>query len=487
LQSSHSDSGLTDSGLFDALIAGSGPNGLAAAIRLAQAGLRVEVREAEARWGGGLRSAELTLPGFVHDVCSAVHPLAAASPYFQSLPLAAHGLEWVHSPAVVAHPFDDGTAAVLWRSLEETARGLGADARAYENLFAPFVRAGDAFYRDALAPLRMPRHPLLLARFGRHALSTADRLARATFKTPQARALFAGVCAHSNLPLTQGPSSAVGMMLTVAGHTHGWPFPRGGAQQFADALVSLFQSLGGSVRTSAPVRKMSDLAGFRLALLDLSPRALLELDASSSTSAPRLKPGYRKALERFRYGSAVFKMDWALSGPIPWRAEGCRLAATVHLGGSLEEMVASEQSVAEGRSPESPYVLLTQPSLFDPTRAPNGKHTAWAYCHVPLGSEADMSAAIEAQVERFAPGFRSLILKTSALGPRALELRNANLIGGSISGGAPDWGQLLTRPVPKLNPYRTPLPGVFLCSASTPPGSGVHGMCGFHAAESALR
>ena len=464
----------------DAIVVGSGPNGLAAAIVLARAGLSVGLLEAEETVGGGCRSAELTLPGFVHDVCAAVHPLAAVSPFMRSVPLERHGVEWVHSPAALAHPFDDGTAALLLRSLDETAAGLGGDAGRYRRLMAPLVERAGPLLEELLAPIRLPRNPGTMARFSARAVLPATVLARQTFRGPKPRGLFAGLAAHSMLPLTRVPSAAFGLVLGVLAHSVGWPFARGGSQRIADGLAAYVKSLGGEVATGRRVAALAELGALRPALFDVSPRSLLAIAGGAFPS------GYRRRLERFRYGPGVFKLDWALDGPIPWRAAECATAATVHLGATLEEIVASEREPWSGGIPERPFVLLAQQTLFDPSRAPEGKHTAWAYCHVANGSGVDMTERIEAQVERFAPGFRELVIRRSAMGPVEMEAHNANYVGGDINGGAADLRQALARPALRASPYASPLPGVFLCSASTPPGGGVHGMCGFHAAGAAL-
>jgi len=461
-------------------VVGSGPNGLAAAITLAQAGLATVLREAQATVGGGLRSAELTLPGFTHDVCSAVHPLAATSPFFRTLPLADFGLEWIHPPAPLAHPLDDGSAALLERSLDATAESLGPGGPDWRRLHAGFVRVWDDLSQDVLAPpLRFPHHPFMMARFGLQGLRSATGLAR-TLRGARARALFAGNAAHSFLPLEEPGTAAFGLMLSVMGHAVGWPIPRGGSQRVADALAAYFRSLGGVIETSAPVLHLDELQPARLVLLDLSPRQLLTI------AGDKWPNRYRRALQRYRFGAAAFKLDWALDGPIPWTAPECARTATLHLCGTLEEVAASEAAHNCGVVHDRPFVLLAQPTLFDGTRAPDGKHTAWAYCHVPNGHSEDVSARIERQVERFAPGFRERILARSVLTPADLERRNANLIGGDISGGMMDLRQVFARPVARATPYRTPLRGVYLCSASTPPGGGVHGMCGHHAAKAAL-
>ncbi len=459
------------------MVVGSGPNGLAAALVLAAAGRSVLVLEAAEQPGGGLRSAELTLPGFTHDVCSAIHPLALASPYLRTLPLERHGLEWVHPPAPLAHPFDDGTAAVLERSVETTGTTLGDDADAWRRLFDPLVRGADALLGDILGPLRFPRAPLALLALAPRALLPAATVARRSFGGERARALFAGIAAHSMLPLTASPSAAFGLVLALLGHAVGWPFPRGGAQRLTSALVGRLRSLGGELQTGVAVRSLAELPSARAVLLDVAPRGLLAL------AADRLPPRYRRQLRRFRHGPGVFKVDFALDGPIPWAAPECARAGTLHLGGTVAEIAASEAAPRRGR----PFVLLAQHSLFDHTRAPDGMHTAWAYCHVANGSKADATAAIEAQIERFAPGFRKRIIARSVRSPGDLARENANYVGGDIGGGRPDLRQLWTRPALRLNPYRTPLRGVYLCSSSTPPGPGVHGMCGYWAARTALR
>jgi phytoene dehydrogenase-like protein len=441
----------------------------------------VRVIEAADTVGGGTRSAALTLPGFTHDVCSAVHPMAVASPLFQSLPLADHGLEWVHPELPLAHPLDDGAAAVLERSVEATSEALGSDSRAYQRLMGPLVSRAQGLFADLLGPFRIPRRPIAAAQFGLNAIRSGKGLADAWFRADPARALIAGLAAHAVLPLEQSPGAAITIMLGLAGHAVGWPFPRGGSQRIADALASYFRSLGGEIITGWRVVSVDELPPTRAVLLDVTPRQLLAL------AGHRLPGRYRRALGRYRYGPGVFKLDWALAGPISWRSSMCRRAGTVHVGGTLEEVAAAERAVFRGEHPEQPFVLLAQPSLFDPTRAPAGKHIAWGYCHVPHGSTIDMTGRIEAQIERFAPGFRDLILARHAMNTAAMERYNPNYVGGDISGGVADWRQLFTRPVVGLNVYATPAKGLYLCSSSTPPGGGVHGMCGYFAARSALR
>jgi phytoene dehydrogenase-like protein len=460
-------------------VVGSGPNGLAAAITLARAGRSVLVLEAAGAVGGGVRSAELTQPGFIHDVCSAVHPLAASSRCFRELPLADHGLELIHPPAPLAHPLDDGTAVMLERSVDETAAGLGRDADAYQKLMAPLVERGDLLEPFLLGPGPFPCHPLAAARFAVLGLRSAVGLA-SRFEGERARALFAGLAAHSMLNLNRMPTASFGLVLGLLAHRHGWPVVRGGSQKLADALASYLRPLGGEIETGQHVDSLDELPRSDLTMLDVTPRQVLRM------AGHRLPGRYLRALRRYRYGPGVFKVDWALDGPVPWRAEECLRAGTVHLGGTLEEIAASEDAVWRGEPPERPYVLAAQQSLFDETRAPDGKHTLWAYCHVPNGSRVDMTERIEAQVERFAPGFRERILDRSVRGPAEIERENENYVGGDINGGVQDLRQLYTRPAIRLNPYSTPIEGAFICSSSTPPGGGVHGLCGYYAARSAL-
>ena len=461
-----------------AYVIGSGPNGLAAAILLVRAGLKTTILEAQPTIGGGTRSAELTLPGFTHDVCSAVHPLALSSPVFATFPLAEHGLKWIHSPIALAHPFDDGSAAVLLQSADDTARALGPDGSSYHRAIGSLGQHWKNLAPDILGPLKWPAHPWLLARFGALAPWPATVFARAIFRTPPAQALFAGMAAHSFLPLESPFSAAFGVVLALAGHGVGWPIARGGSQRIGDALASYFQSLGGSIVTNTQVTSLDAFEPGSLILCDVTPRQLLAIAGN------RLPATYRRKLANYRYGPGVFKVDWALNGPIPWTAANCKKAVTIHLGGTLGEIAAAERAPWRNMESARPFVLLSQPSLFDPTRAPQGKYTAWAYCHVPNGSVFDMTARIEAQVERFAPGFTSRIIGRSTMNSDTMRQRNANLIGGDINGGAQDFRQLFTRPNRSL--YRTPVPGLYICSSSTPPGGGVHGMCGFHAAAMAL-
>jgi phytoene dehydrogenase-like protein len=465
----------------DAIVVGSGPNGLAAAITLAKAGLKTVIREAKPTIGGGLRSSELTLPGFTHDVCSSVHPLAVSSPFFRTLPLAKLGLEWVQPPAALAHPLDGGKSVLLERSLKVTALGLGDGAQGWLSLHSPFVEAWSGLAWDVLSPpLRVPKHPILMARFGLQALRPAASLARRALASTEAQALFAGNAAHSFLPLEWAGTAAFGLLLSVTGHAVGWPIAKGGSQKLADALAAYFRVLGGEIQTDAPVENLDEVRGARVVILDIGPRQLAKIGGNS------LPEKYRRALARYRYGAAAFKIDWALDGPVPWTAHHCARAATVHLGGTLEEISASEAAHTRGEVHDRPFVLFVQPTLFDPSRAPPGKHIAWAYCHVPNGCTLNLTSHIENQVERFAPGFHDRILARSILTPADFERRNANLIGGDINGGMMDLRQVFARPVPSLTPYRTPLRGVYLCSASTPPGGGVHGMGGHHAARVAL-
>jgi phytoene dehydrogenase-like protein len=472
---------MSEAAAYDAVVVGSGPNGLAAAVELARNGKRVAVLEGKSTIGGGARSAQITLPGFIHDLGSAIHPLGYASPFFRSLPLEEHGLEWIHPDAPLAHPLDGGEAAVLERSIGATAAGLGHDAAAYRRLMEPgsadAARIADFF----VGKPSLLRHPLALASSGIRALGDAEGLAKSAFEGEKARGLFAGNAAHSFLPLDQPPSAMFGLLLGTLGHAFGWPFPRGGSQSLVDALASYLESLGGEIYTHAMVHTLDDVPRTRSVLFDVTPRQLLDIAGEHFTES------YNNALKRYRYGPGVFKMDFALDGPIPWEAEGCERAGTVHLGGTLDEIATGEAAVGRGEHPERPFILLAQQSLFDRARAPEGRHTVWAYCHVPNGSRVDMTDRIEAQIERFAPGFGDRILDKRAAGTAALERWNPNLVGGDINGGYMDLRQLFTRPIPRPNPYSTPARGLFICSSSAPPGGGVHGMSGYFAARVALR
>ena len=465
---------------YDAVVVGSGPNGLAAAITLARAGLRPLVLEARDTPGGGLRSAALTQPGFIHDICSAVHPLGLASPFFSKLPLQEYGLRWIQPATPLAHPLPDGSAVTLQRSLADTAAGLGRDEAAYLRLMAPLVNNWSALLKDILGPLRLPQHPLLFTQFGLRALWPARLLAETIFREPAARALFAGLAGHAILPLEQPATASFGLVLGLLGHAVGWPMPHGGAQQIADTLVAHLRDLGGTLETGVLVRDLADLPPSKAVLLDVTPRQLLAI------AGDKLPASYARRLSTYQYGPGVFKVDWALDGPIPWRAAACRRAGTIHIGPFLDDIVACENDVWRGVTPQKPYILLVQPSLFDDTRAPEGRHTAWAYCHVPHGSGADMTAAIEQRVERFAPGFRDVIIDRHVMNARDMARYNPNYVGGDINGGAQTWRQLFTRPMAQRDPYRTPIDGVYLSSSATPPGGGVHGMCGYFAARSVL-
>ncbi|MEX2551764.1 MAG: NAD(P)/FAD-dependent oxidoreductase [Actinomycetota bacterium] len=465
---------------FDAVVVGSGPNGLAAAITLAQAGHSVQVIEGEPTIGGGLRTAELTLPGFHHDICSAIHPLALASPFLASLPLADHGLEMLQPPLAAAHPLEQFPGVALKRSVDETAELLGEDAAAYRSLMAPLVRDSSKLVEQFLGPLRPPRHPLAAARFGVYAALPATLLAK-RFQGEGARALFAGCAAHAILPLSRPPTAGFGLLMGLLGHSAGWPAAKGGSQSIAGALRSILESLGGQIEVGHKIDSIDELPAHKVALLDIGPRELIRI------TGDRLPDLYKKMLRRYRYGPGVFKVDWALDGPVPWKDPACSSAGTVHLGGTLEEIAASEKMLWKGRHADQPYVIVVQQSIVDDSRAPEGKHTLWAYCHVPNGSTVDRTDAIESQIERSAPGFKDLILGKSTMDTREFERHNSNYVGGDINGGIQDLFQLFTRPVPRLDPYSTPLDGVYLCSASTPPGGGVHGMCGHFAARSALK
>lgn len=466
---------------YDAVVVGSGPNGLGAAATLANAGRSVLVLEAHDQIGGGTRTVEATLPGFLHDHCSGVHPLGAASPLFRELDLDAHGLEWVHAEVAAAHPLDDGRAAALYRSVDQTAEGMGRDARAWRTVVGWVAEHWDAFADVWLSPmLRLPRHPLLLARFGPRALLPVTKVAKRAFDDEPARAALAGFAAHSILPLDHLLTGAAGVIFNAAGHAVGMPVARRGSQGIADALASFIRSEGGEIRTGSPVASMDDVPPARAVLFDLTPRQVLAI------AGDRLSSRDRRAFRRYKYGNGSFKLDYALSEPVPWKADACRDAGTVHVGGTIDEIATSEGEVARGRHPDRPFVLTSQPTICDPTRAPAGKHVLWAYCHVPAGSTEDMTDRVEQQLERFAPGFRDVVLARSVTGPADLERHNANMIGGDIAGGYTGGLQIFFRPRVSLDPWRVGR-HVYLCSQSTPPGVGVHGMCGFYAARSALK
>jgi phytoene dehydrogenase-like protein len=467
---------------YDAAIIGSGPNGLAAAITLAQAGWKVAVFEAKDTIGGGMRTAELTLPGYQHDICSAIHPTALASPFFRSLPLEEHGLRWVHPTFPLAHPFDDGTAAVLHRSIDETAATLGQDAAQYKRLYTPLVNRWEKIMDTSLRPIGIPpRNPITLAMFGAGAGLPANWLGNVWFRGEKARGFFAGLAAHSLLRMEDLLSSSFGLVLGLLGHAVGWPIPVGGSQSIANALVSYLESLGGEVHTSRPIQSMADLPSARAYLFNTNPHNLAKI------AGDRLPASYRNRLERYRFGFGVFKVDYAIDGEIPWTAEECKGAGTIHLGATLKEIAISERAAAKGEHAERPYVLLAQQSYFDEGRAPEGKNTVWAYCHVPNGSTVDMRGAIENQIERFAPGFKERILAVKMTNAMQYQAYNPNYQGGDINGGVQDIFQLFTRPLPSLRPYGTPAKDIFLCSSSTPPGGGVHGMAGYMAASRVLR
>ncbi len=466
---------------LDAVVVGAGPNGLSAAVALAQRGASVLVIEGHETIGGGTRVAELTLPGFRHDVCSAVHPMGVLSPFLRTLPLDAHGLEWIRPRASVAHPLDRSGAVMLYRSLERTAEGLGEDGERYRRMVAPFLNDPHALLADLLAPLRLPSAPITMARFGLMAIRSARALARSRFAGERARALFAGCAGHAILPLDRLLTAALGLIFTITGHVDDWPVAAGGSGAITRALAGYLEALGGRVETGRWIRCLEELPASRVVLFDTAPRQLSEIAGDA------LPAGYRRRLGRYRYGPGVFKVDWALGGPIPWSDPRCLEASTVHVGGSLDEIAAAEAGLFRGEHHPRPFLILCQQSQFDPSRAPEGKHTGYAYCHVPAGSTIDRTAAIEAQVERFAPGFRDRILARHTMGPAQFEAYNPAFVGGAITGGVADLFQLFTRPVARLNPYTTPNPRLFICSAATPPGGGVHGMGGYWGAQAALR
>lgn len=465
---------------YDAVVVGSGPNGLAAAITLQRKGFSVLVLEAKDTIGGGLRTKELTLPGFKHDVCSAIHPMAVGSPFFSELPLHEFGLKFVHSPLAAAHPFDNGTAAFLSRSLEETADALGKDKKAYLRLIKPLVESWPDIAADAMGPLRFPKHPFQMAAFGLNAIRSAACISK-RFETEEAKGLWAGMSAHAIQPLTNWASAAIGLVLSAVGHIHGWPIPVGGSQSIADALAAYFVSLGGTIQTGVEVTSLKQIPASKAVLFDVTPKQLLKITGDEFSGS------YKKQLTNYRYGMGVFKVDWALSEPVPFTAAVCRQAGTVHLGNTFSEIATNEQASSDGKHPAKPFVLFAQQSSFDATRAPEGKHVAWAYCHVPNGSTVDMTQAIEQQVERFAPGFRDTILARHTMNTSELQVYNPNYIGGDINGGIIDIRQLYTRPSLSLSPYRTARKGIYICSSSTPPGGGVHGMCGYHAAQTVIK
>ncbi len=466
---------------YDAVIVGSGPNGLSAAIALAEMGRSVLVVEGKATLGGGCRTEEVTLPGFRHDVCAAIHPMGLVSPFFRKLPLGAHGLKWAHAPIPLAHPFDDGSAAVLYRSLSATASTLEIDGAAWADLMRPFLEDTDTLFEALLKPIRIPDHPFRLAHFGALGLRSCASLVRRHFRGSKAQALFAGCAAHSFLPLDATASASFGLVLALVAHATDWPCAEGGSQSIIDALSAYLLSLGGAIEANRVVQRMSDLPPSRAVLFDLTPRAVERIAANELPSS------FRQSLLAFRYGPGVFKVDWALSAPIPWTAPECYRASTVHIGATLQEISASERAAVDGRVSDRPFVLVAQQSMFDGSRAPAGHHTGWAYCHVPHGSPTDMTMRVERQIERFAPGFRDVILARRSMYPRDVENHNPNMIGGDIGGGANDLRQFFFRPTLRWDSYSTPNPRLFLCSSSTPPGGGVHGMCGYWAAQSALQ
>jgi phytoene dehydrogenase-like protein len=465
---------------FDAIVVGSGPNGLAAAILMQQNGLSVLLLEAKSEIGGGLRTAELTLPGFKHDICSAIHPLAAASPFFKTLPLAGHGLSYIYPEINAAHPLEHANSAIFCRSIDETALHLGADENTYRDLMRSVTKNWPLIDADVLGPLHFPKHPLALASFGLNAIKPATLLAN-KFKTKQAKALLAGMAAHAMQPLTNMATSAIALVLLAAGHLQGWPVPKGGSNSIANALAAYFVSLGGKIETDTYVKSLDELPSARAILFDITPKQLLQIAGHKFSFI------YKWQLERYRYGMGVYKIDWALDEAIPFSSEACKKAGTVHIGNTLNEIRDAEQQTWSGKHPNKPFVLLAQQSLFDDTRAPKGKHTAWAYCHVPAGSTRNMTDAIETQIERYAPGFRDVILAKHTMDTVQMEEYNPNYIGGDINGGVIDLGQLFTRPALRYSPYKTSEKGMYICSASTPPGGGVHGMCGYYAAKKALK
>ena len=471
----------TGSTSYDAVIVGSGPNGLSAAVTLAEAGRSVLVIEGKDTIGGGTRTSELTLPGFHHDICSSVHPFGAASPVFQAMPLERYGLEWVEPPVELAHPFDDGSSAILHRSIDVTAESLGADADAWRSLMQPLLNDVEALFDSLLGPLRLPHHPIAMGRFGLAGLRSIVGLSKTSFTDRYAPALLGGIAAHAFVPLTRPPTAAFALMLGLAGHFVGWPYARGGSQAITNALAAYLRDLGGEIVTGWEVTGLQELPPTRAVFFDTAARGMVDIAGDA------LPSGYRRQIGRFRRSPGAFKIDYALSEPIPWTNPECHKAGTLHLGNTLEEMTASEQAVADGKHPANPVVIAAQNSRFDPTRAPEGQHTFWAYCHVPNGSTVDMTGPIEAQIERFAPGFRDIVLARHTINAQEFEDYNPNYIGGDINGGLQDLRQIFTRPTPRIDPYGTPNPRLFLCSSSTPPGGGVHGLCGWFAAQSAMK
>lgn len=465
---------------YDAVIVGSGPNGLAAAIRLALEGLTVKVFEASQTIGGGMRTQELMQPGFHHDICSAIHPMAATSPFLKQLPLKKYGLDWIHPDYPAAHPLDDGPAAVLYKDFQKTAASLEQDEETYKSLISPLMENWNGLTKDFLGPLGIPKHPFQMASFGLKGLQSAQSIQK-KYKSKRAKALFAGLAAHSILPLHAMASSAIGFVLGAAAHTVGWPMPKGGSQSLALAMAHYLEYLGGEIETDIEIQSIDQLPGSKAVLFDLTPRQVIKI------AGDRLPSSYKKRLEKYTYGSGVFKTDYILKEPVPWADPECRKAGTVHLGGTFEEIAQAEAETDRGNHPEKPYVLVAQQSLFDETRTPDNRQTLWAYCHVPNGSNIDMTEAIENQIERFAPGFRDVIEQKKTMSTRQFHEYNANYIGGDINGGRQDIWQLFSRPLHLVNPYATPAKGIYFCSSSTPPGGGVHGMCGFHAANLVLK
>lgn len=465
---------------YNAIIIGSGPNGLAAGIRLARDGWAVKIFERNDTVGGGTRTQELSLPGFHHDVCSAIHPLAKASPFFRTLPLEDYGVEWIQPEVPVAHPLEDQTPGALFRSLDQTVDQFGEDGLRYKRNVEPLLRHWEELVPQILAPFTLlPDHPLLMARFGSEGLRSAKAFA-SKFKSEKLRALIAGLSAHGILPFDKTATAAIGLVLGVAAHAVGWPFPKGGSYKLTEAMADYFQSLGGEIETNAEITALDQLPKSDTILFDITPKQILQI------AHQQLPAAYKRKLQHFKYGLGVFKIDFALSDPIPWKDDVCQKAGTVHLGGTFDEIAKSESDTAHGKHPDNPFVLVAQHSLFDVSRAPAGKHTAWAYCHVPNGSTRDMTEPIVNQIERFAPGFRDCILEYHTMNTNAIEAYNPNYIGGDINGGSQDITQLFSRPAGLFDPYHIPTTNMFICSSSTPPGGGVHGMCGYHAAESAI-